>query len=617
MQASSDQTMAFLNIVKILSDFTSYKSWLVCHHKINDHEPLLSGYKYLLTVSVQWLIDSLFYHDPFRLHEDRTSTRAHFAGIMLDDIPNSCEKTIFCKNIWSLTKNIRKAKSWDEIVRDKELTKITKLLSPIIKDYSDTKLRSKNWALKIATMFNAYIFLIDTSHGFPKAAYGSFFRVERRPKYLENVFSGYAYGLQFLWYRLLSKQQFAKSSLKDLHRADIIFKKDPDEYVDDGFDFDDEYEDTKFKRKVHDKWRCIDRFFKQVRQDIIWPIEKEVDKIIVDRYAPMLNLKPIDKSVMKEILDLPASQPTYLVKNDQKSIKKRLDAEFYWYPYLADSATEFVFSRVITIEALLIGLAHLYEDRFGDRVLVKVIKHPIDKDKHNITIAILMGYQGPLVDDSRWFILCDCATDYSGGGKKSYSMIQDTISKLGTKVEVTTTTIENNDFRTYLGDNDTSQLNSINMRNLIMQLKDSLGHARGKLFEFVVYKWILNQNYSEMGCDVKINSEQIDCYARNDGIVQLFECKIDFHKDDETIRQLKNKCNAINKKYPNSEVKMNLVVFENLSQPRREQLEKSGIRVHHNFKNKIKIHKVFDGSRRDLLLALEHGDDNWSDYAYF
>ena len=619
MRTKNDRTIAFLNIVKILSNFTGYRDWLVHHHKINDHEPLLCGHKYLLTISIQWLIESLFYHDPFGLHEDRTITRAYFTATRLDDIPNSCEKTVFCKNIWSLTRNMRRAQSWDKITEDVELVKFTKLLLPIINDYSNTKLRSKDWALRIATMFNAYIFLIDTSHGHPKAAHGSFFKTETSPTYLENVFSGYCYGLQFLWHQLLPKQEFAKSLLKDLHRAEIIFGKHAHEYTNDELDFNDEdSEEIKFERKVYDKWQCIDQFFKHVQRDIIWPIEKEVRKTIADSYDSMLNLKPIDRSVIDEILNLPTKEPEYFVKNDPKSITKRLDAEFYWYPYLADSASEFVFSRTITIQALLIGLAHLHvEDGFDDRVLVKVIKHPIGKDKHDITIAILMGYQGRFVDDSRWWILRHCATDYSGGGMKSYSMIQDTISKLETRVEVKTITIERNDFMTYLGDDDISHFNSTNVRKLNTQLNDSLGHARGKLFEFVVFKWLLDQNFNETSCDVKINSEQIDCYARNDNIIQLFECKINLYNDDKVIQQLQNKYSATRKKYPNCEVKMNLAVFSNLSQSRKEKLEKSGIRVHHNFKNEIKTHKAFDESHRDLLPALGHGDDNRSNYAYF
>ena len=341
VNAASDQTIAFLNIVKILSDFCGFRRWLVHHHNLIEHKHLLCGYKYLIKVSVQWLIDSLFCHDPFELKEDRTIARAHFVGIELSDIPNSCEKTIFCKNIWALTRDIRRAQSWDEITR-KELVKVTNLLLPILSDYSDTKLRSKDWALKLATMFNAYIFLIDTSRGYPKAAQGSFFKTDTCPEYLENVFSGYTYGLQFLWHQLLPKQKFDRSSLKDLHRAEEIFGENLFQYTIEDVDFEEDEEDgedeekIKLRRKVYNKWQHIDQFFKKIQQEIIWPMEEEVRKTIVDPYASMLNLKPIDKSIIKEILNLPTEEPKYLARNDPESITNKLDADFYWYPCLVE-----------------------------------------------------------------------------------------------------------------------------------------------------------------------------------------------------------------------------------------------------------------------------------------
>ena len=252
----SDQLIAVLNIIKTLSDFRGFGEWLRHHHKITDHDPFLEGYKYLIVISIQCLIETLFYYDPFGLKKDRILARAHFVGIPLEDIPNSCEKTVFCKNIWLLTKNIRKTKSWDKIT-DEELKEVTKLLSVILDGYAETKLNDENEALKAVTMFYAHDLLVDVSHGYPKAALGSFFDAEVSPEYLESVFNGYAYGVQYLWYKILSKEGFENSSLKDLHRSEQIFGSECQEYVDNQFSYY-EFEDS------------IGDFQKKVLYELIW-----------------------------------------------------------------------------------------------------------------------------------------------------------------------------------------------------------------------------------------------------------------------------------------------------------------------------------------------------------
>lgn len=270
-----------------------------------------------------------------------------------------------------------------------------------------------------------------------------------------------------------------------------------------------------------------------------------------------------------------------------------------------DSATEFVNSRADTFRSLLIGMAQeRAEKAFGDLILMKIIKHPVGNDGHDITIAILMGYQGSLVDDSRWLILRDCATDYSGGGKKSYSMMRDALSRLEGRVEVETITIERADFMSYLEGKNILNLNNIDALKLNAQLEDNLTHARGKLFEFIVHKWVAAQNFDHTYGDLCIDGEQIDCYAKKADTVELFECKLNLHDDDEVIQQLRNKSVVLSKKYTNCKIVKNLIVFRNLTSIRREKMEENGIHVHHNFKSKIRTSRVFDGSRRELLLSL-------------
>ena len=603
-----DRLMASLNIVKILSDFRGFDEWLRQYHEIADHKPFLEGYKYLIAISIQLLIEILFNYDPFGLKEDRTLARAHFVGRRLDDIPNSCEKTTLCKNIWLLTKNIRKAQSWDEMMEE-ELRNVTKLLPEIIDDYAETKLSNKKEALKAVTMFYAYIFLIDTSRGRPRAALGSFFDEEPSPTFLEHVFDGYAYGLQYLWYKLLSRKEFENSPLKDLHRSEEVFGKEYQEYVDMRFSYDEEPEnsDNDFRKRVFHKWLCLDGFFKKVRSDVIWPMERKTYKPTTDLDSAVFNLKKVDRLVIKELLIPVTGEPEYLGTNDQNVIVKKLDTVFYWYPILLDSAEALVSSRTVEFIAILKGLAQIFEEEiYDDKILVKIIKHPISENKHDITFAILVGYQGSIVDDSRWRILFDCATDYSGAGKETYQRICNSIKGLGEKVELETNVIAKNDFMIYLREKNVSDIENADVYKLKTKFADYAGKARGKLFEYAVYKWIRSHSCFEyVDSDLWINGEQIDCYGKKDDIIELFECKISLHSVENTIKQLERKSRAIKQKYHNCKVLKNVAIFEDLSPDRIEKLKQKKICTHRDFKNKIRTDRAFDGFRREMLAILD------------
>ena len=605
MQEENDQPIAFLNIVKILSDYRSFEKWLKEHHKITEHEQFLIGYKYLITISTQWLIETLFSYDLFRLKEDRTLTRAHFVGIKLEDVPNSCEKTVFCKNVWLLTKDIRRVQSWNEMT-NKKLKKITNLLPYILDDCAETRLNSKKIALKYVTMFYAYLFLLDTSYGHPLAALGSFFEIQTSRDYLERVYAGYVYGLQFLWYKILSKTEFEKSPLKDLHRAEEVFGKESQEYMDIMLD-SVESEDEEIDLRKGYKWLCLDRFFKKVQLEVIRPMEREIYKIITDSDGAVFNLKKIDRLAVKELL-IPSTEEEHVKNNDSKSIIKRLDVDFYWYPILYDAAKVFVVNRSLVFIAILKGLALIFDEQvYDDKILVKIIKHPIGKNKHDVTFAILVGYSGAFMDDSRWLVLHDCATDYSGGGRLTYQRMHSSIKKLGKRVEVKTHVVAKHDFETYLREKNISGMENTSVHKLEAEFGDFIGKSKGKLFESVVYKWIRKHyRFDYYDGDLCLNGEEIDCYGKKENVIELFECKMSLHSVTDIVKQLERKSKALEKEYPDCEIVKNVVIFENLSPTRMKELKKKKIHVRDDFKTTIKTDRAFDGTRRRTMSIFDY-----------
>ena len=595
-----------MNIIKILSDFRGFYEWLEQYHEITNHKSFHAGYKYLVAICFQSLIETLFDYDPFGLKEDRALRRAHFVGKHLDDIPNSCEKTVFFKNIWLLTKNTRKTQSRDEMAEE-ELKKVTKLLPIILDGYAETKLSNKNEALKLVTMYYAHIFLIDTSMERPKAALGSFFDEEPSSKFLENVFDGYVYGLQYLWYKLLSRNEFENSSLINLHRSEEVFGKKCQEYVDQKFSYDEEPENTydDSRKRAAYKWLCLNGFFKKIGTDVIWHMERKTYKLITDSDNAVFSLKKINRQVVRELLIPVRKEPEY-IQNDPESILKRLDTTFYWYPILQDSAKVFAFSRAIKFIAILKGLAQIFDEEvYNDRILVKMIRHPAGENKHDITLAILVGYQGPISDDSRWLVLFDCATDYSGAGMEIYQRICNSIKGLGARVEVETHVIQKSDFIAYLVEKNVSDIENANAHKLRTEFERYAEKARGKFFEFVVYKWINTHfcfEYSDI--DVYINGEQIDCYGKKDDVVELFECKLSLHSDEGIVKQLERKSKAINQEHPNCTILKNVAVFESLSPDRIQKLKQRNICIYGDFKGTIEKDGAFNGSRREIKAIL-------------
>ena len=65
-----------------------------------------------------------------------------------------------------------------------------------------------------------FTFLNDTSHNIPLAQL-IFPSIEHTAteKYLNDAFPGYVYGLQYLWYLIIGKEEFLQTPAKDLHLA--------------------------------------------------------------------------------------------------------------------------------------------------------------------------------------------------------------------------------------------------------------------------------------------------------------------------------------------------------------------------------------------------------------
>lgn len=187
---SIDEVLSALNILKITTGIKDYESWLKAYYNRELDGKVVEGYKFFIATTIRFLIHAVEFNYSLRIEEDYTFFRARFKGVPIEDIPNTSEKTIFIKNIWSLSKPLRKAKNWRSIkLSVKHLKPLTEVFEEIYRNATPTIDMSKDLALNIVTKFYTLIFLNDTRRGIP---YGyispSIIKVSATSEYLKKVF---------------------------------------------------------------------------------------------------------------------------------------------------------------------------------------------------------------------------------------------------------------------------------------------------------------------------------------------------------------------------------------------------------------------------------------------
>jgi energy-converting hydrogenase A subunit M len=503
-----NEFFAFTDIIKIVSKTPDFRNWLKEYHKIKDDKDIFEGHKFFLLTSLKCLIDSIVKDKLSKLKEDYTFFRADFIGIPLEDIPNTCEKTIVLKNIWNLSKEILKCKNWNELERGlKNLEELFEVFDKIYVNATPTKEINKKESLRLIAMGYTFLLLNDMRHGYP---FGYLFPpiikrdMPMSAEYLKKSFKGYVYSLQYLWLNLLGPTKFEKSCLNELHKAPKVYSKEVEDdtsvelegsfpplsfltkeenlpdaikkaFVEDLKIRPPSKEDLKELNKKKERqlqikdWFALDKFYRRVQDEIITPLEKKL-KIDLTGY-PLLAIKKIDKSVFGDLLSKEnLAEPEYLNKEDKESLKKQLDYHLLWYAVdVLDAQQSTVFNGIPAFISTLVGyvyLKKLYKNK--ERVEVRVFKHPAPRDKgHYYSYAILVESHSSLgiSDYSGWLIFLDCATDFSGFGGPFYAQAQSVLKKLKKErsIEVREISIDKNLFKDYLFRKSVSSVSDISL----------------------------------------------------------------------------------------------------------------------------------------------------------
>lgn len=579
-----DDIFAILNAIRLVSNESDFKKWLEAEHGIKPTVEVFHGYQFFTETLIRCLFTSVIYGSELPISEDYVFSRARFKGVELSKIPNTCEKTIFLKNLNDYRKSITNARNWDEL--QESLDKFKKdFIDKFDKIYDENVMVSSKWkiekkdALTYATMFFVYIYLNNTSKFVPLGYFVSVLRQGIKEK--EKKFEGYKYALQFVWYQLLGKDGYQKTSLKNLHKSDKwseereLFPKEYDGKIIDfsEIDWGSPGEATEPPVERND----LDSYFSKVQDEIITPIEKRLGMNL--GFSKFFRLK---KKISKDLLEIFLKYE----KDAELSERDKLDYALLWYPIeLIDSSKSNIFSGVPTFIELLVGSAET-KKLFGidEKAYVCKFIHPnreVNGNDYSYGVLIEAFGSSGISDYSGWVLFYDCCGDYSGFSGSEHMMAERIIELYKNKglTEVREMTIDKQKFKVYLAD----RIAEDKKEEIFEELEeistkrakaDVLGEIKGIVLELLTY-YTLTKGYPNDIVDwsVKKDGGELDIFLETAIELIVIECKTDLNTRNltECIKKLERKV----KNYKTSKPKRGEFWFWERPHPVRIEMLKS------------------------------------------
>jgi hypothetical protein len=590
-------TFVAINLLKIVYDLNNFRKWIKDYHSIDNDEDLLPGYRLFVILLLKDLLDSIEWDSGLKLKEDFIYNRADFKGVPLEDLPNSCEKTIILKNIWALSNNIYTSKNWSRLQSGlKDIQKLFPIFDYIYDNciLTDGQYDKSN-ILNALTQDHLLIKYHDTHRGFPLARLDSPVIIPHiRKGYINDAFKGYVYTLQYVWYTLYSEERFEQlfvyyldeifdpnskyiQALKEFKNNKKIGYKKKGTVIDDilHIDFDGAREEVKkilgsnykpsddllndenflVDKSIPDakKWRIFDIFWDKIHEEIVHPLKGLQIKFIQNKSIDVIPNEQIYNPLLSKVN---LKEPRYLSGHDKTSLKKQLDLKLLWYPLnVLDLKDTNLFNGVPAFRQLLAGSINLKEFyEIDEKTQVRVFKHPARKGYYNYSFAILVECSSNLFADySGWLIFYDCATDHTGYGGSNLLAAREVLERYANVIEKDEFIIDGNVFLEYIQENNVTPKTSVEtVEDLyINDFFESYSRMRGKLFEYVFANLAKEtDDYKEVICDYWV-ANQIDCIGlKDDNKIDLFECKLNIHtskiKDD--IEQILKKNKRAKKK---------------------------------------------------------------------
>jgi len=481
-----NRIFAFLYILKVVSEYPKFEKFLSPLAEVSKRE-IFKGFLFLIKVIQRCLMEALSRSWSLNLEEDITLHRAINRGVHVSKVKNTCQKTVFLKNLHLIFRKCWRSRNAEDLQRNliEVEDKIIKPMEHILKDHLQLAEKFQKYTkleiVKALAIFYTFIFLNDTQNGFPKGYFCSLLRDNLSGKYLSDVFHGYVLGLQFLWKNLLGDGYYGF----------------PVAHLD--------------KSK---NWHELDRFFREIQTKIIEPLENEFKcNFSFDEF--FFITRPI--SPQNEFRDMFLIQP----KETPLSQEEDLQQTLFWYPVQA-LVGSYIFNGVPAFVTTLVGSVEL-KRRLGiaERSFVVRFVHPEkDVNGNRYSYGILIEAFGTLADHSGWLIFFDCCTDYSGFGDSERTIAEFFIERYekSGQIEVVEYKISKETFANYLsvysigmgdfvhplvskvpsGENVKKEmkiLQELSLDSMLSRLRDDLGISKGYLLELLAYWYYTSKEY--------------------------------------------------------------------------------------------------------------------------
>ena len=640
-----DDIIALTHILKKLKDTEKFKKWLRNFHGIEEDKEIFQGYLYFVRLNIMGILDKIAYSNfPF-LEEDvifeRVKNYLDYPFYPLPepknlfDVPNTCSKITFIKNMLVQEAKIAKAKNFDSLNNELDnIVQFIELISYIFEELTVAKIKTPKDELvnlKILQTLNTYFDQIQFHEPWI-ANVAIFFRLRSASQaYKGLTLKGYVFTLQYIWFQFIDKNKFYDFTISKL--SNII----------------DEKIKTILRNKEYENkqilvyWNRIDDFCNSSNYiEIIQPrLKKFMDYL---EYEPLFEIKYKETSEVKKRLlafldNKNAGEPQFLQKKDQDSLFKQLDIKFLWMPIEVIAFTgesEFYWSKLFIV--FLKGLIENQDQIEGRKIIhVKIIKHPVKqalgKIKYLYSFAFLPAYDRNYYR-SGWVLFHNCISEIWIEDIEVLDKVFSEIYKLenANKIKIEEIQVKNSDFKKYIAERNLSflelrlfekSLPSKDVLDAIEELEinviDIFRKFQSRVLENMVCKWLLEVNQSDIKdtgyyiYDFENKKEyEFDIIVNtNENTISIYECKMDIREFDfkvDIIKKIFDKAELLvkkDKKYLNKKYNNYIVIWNKINPERKKLFESNKIKVIDNFKEVIRRIPKFKSEKRSIVKYMD------------
>lgn len=557
----------FLPVARILhlvSNTNEFEQWYKQNHGQTPPKNLLHGYKYFVEGCIHLLFDILGGETFAGIQNDFLLNRALNEWVSFEKLENSCEKTILLKNIYRYVIPIKRSGSLHELqhkiedFENKAIRPVNELLSKHLA-LKQTATLTYDEMLNISTAAMLYLYFTQIGNSSPVAHF-SFLTgvISNTQKKTAAAFEGYKYALQFVWNKVLDKEQYFRSTLDQLHKADswknYIYDDPPSGEIEVFDPFGKTYELS--------VQTCLDSYCERIKQEIILPFENKykIDILTLDCCWNFRSEK--GRKYIKKLLN-PKLVPN---ASTELSAKDKIQTILYWLPLqVVDYANSSPFNGVSAFNTMLAGTVTLFKksSQFKKCIVCKFV-HPWDTDRNHYSYGILIDSKSAANHyNSGWIIYYNCCNDYSGFSNAEHKTTENLIRQYQKekKVELRELQIGHDEFTAFITDyiykkreptgeshNDiVNNLKEISIRNQYLW-----NDAKAMIVEWVAY-YAHSKKYPKhsISWNIEKKNGEIDVFMETPQSIKLVECKVNPNNCDlmAEIGKLREKAIRKEKEY--------------------------------------------------------------------